>query len=297
MPPAILLPFETPSCQLSAIRQSRPSQPRMSVVLGVVVAIYLAVLTLLFFMQRSLLFVPSRQRPDVAEAGPDFPMRAIEILTADRLRLLAWYRPPPSNPGTLLLYLHGNAGHIGHRTDRVRPYLEAGFGVLLVEYRGYGGNSGRPSEAGLYVDARAALDFLAQEGVTPERIVLYGESLGTGVAVQMAVERACAALILEAPYTSVAAVAQSRYWMFPVRQLVLHKFDSLAKIGRIRCPIFVMHGERDRIIPIRYGRELFQAAPEPKEAWWFAEGNHTNFDEFGGPAAVLGFLKRQGVVV
>jgi uncharacterized protein len=267
----------------------------MSVFLLVVVAIYLALLVLLFFMQRSLLFVPNRQRPDLAEAELDAATRPIELLTADGLRLLAWYRPPPGNPGAVLLYLHGNAGHIGHRGDRVRPYLDAGFGMLLLEYRGYGGNPGQPSEAGFYSDARAALDFLVQQGVTAERVVLYGESLGTGVAVQMAVERGCGALVLEAAYTSVVAVAQSRYWMFPVRHLVLHKFDSLSKIGRVRCPVFIMHGERDRIIPIRYGRELFQAASEPKEAKWFADGNHTNFDEFGGPAAVLDFLKRQGV--
>ncbi len=267
----------------------------MSAVLGVVVALYLAVLALLFLMQRSMLFVPNRQRPDLAEAGLDPAMQPIEILTADGLRLLAWYKPPAGNPGALLLYLHGNAGHIGSRSDRVRPYLGAGFGVLLMEYRGYGGNPGQPSEAGFYSDARAALDFLTQQGVAAERIVLYGKSLGTGVAVQMAVERGCAGLVLEAPYTSVAAVAQGRYWMFPVRYLVLDKFNSLSKIGRVRCPVFIMHGERDRIIPIRYGRELFQAASEPKEAKWFADGNHTNFDEFGGPAAVLEFLKRRGV--
>ena len=267
----------------------------MSVVFGVVVAIYLAILALLFLMQRSLLFVPDRQRPDLAEVQLDPAMRPIEILTADGLRLLAWYRPSPGHPGAVLVYLHGNAGHIGHRGDRVRPYLEAGFGVLLVEYRGYGGNPGQPSEVGFYTDARAALDFLAQQGVTPARIVLYGESLGTGVAVQMAVERACGALVLEASFTSVAAVAQSRYWMFPVRHLVLDKFDSLSKIGRVRCPVFIMHGERDGVIPIRFGRELFQAASEPKEAKWFGDGNHTNFDEFDGPAAVLEFLRRQGV--
>jgi fermentation-respiration switch protein FrsA (DUF1100 family) len=266
----------------------------MTAIIGVLVAIYLGILALLFFMQRSLLFVPNRQRPDLAEAGLD-QVRPVEIVTRDRLQLLAWYRPTKGNPGSLLLYLHGNAGHIGHRSDRVRPYLEAGFGVLLPEYRGYGGNPGQPSEAGFYSDARAALDFLAQQGVPAERVILYGESLGTGVAVQMAVERRCAALVLEAPYTSVLAVAQSRYWMFPVRHLVLDRFDSLSKMGSVHCPVFVMHGERDRIIPIRFGRELFQAASEPKDAKWFAEGNHTNFDDLGGPAAVLEFLKRQGV--
>jgi fermentation-respiration switch protein FrsA (DUF1100 family) len=222
-------------------------------------------------------------------------MEAVETRSADGLRLLAWYHAPPTDSSPVLVYFHGNAGHIGHRADRARPYIDAGFGVLLVEYRGYGGNPGRPTEDGLYADARAAVDFLTQQDVAPDRMVLYGESLGTAVAVQIARERDCAALVLEAPFTSVAAVAQSRYWMFPVRHLVVDKFDSLAKIGTLRCPLFVMHGEADGVVPIRFGRQLYEAAKEPKESKWFAAGTHVNFDELGGPAAVLGFLRRHGL--
>jgi len=264
----------------------------MGVIIGIVAGLYLASLALLFVFQRNVLYVPNTTAPDLAEAGLRGVMQALHTTTEDGLQLLAWYRPPPSNPGAVLVYFHGNAGHIGHRADRVRPYIEAGYGVLLVEYRGFGGNPGQPSEQGLYADARAALDFLGRQGIARERMVFYGESLGTAIAVEMATTHGCAALVLEAPFTSVAAVAQSRYWMFPVRQLVLDKFDSLSKIVRIRCPLFLMHGERDRIIPIRYGRELFDAAPDPKAAKWFPEGNHTNFDEFGGPAAVMEFLRQ-----
>jgi uncharacterized protein len=267
----------------------------VSAFLGGIVAVYIALLVLLFVAQRSILYVPSTQAPSLAESGVQGVMEAVEIESADGLRLLAWYHPPPANAAPVLVYFHGNAGHIGDRADRVRPYVDAGFGAFLVEYRGYGGNPGRPTEDGLYADARAAVDFLEQQGVTPQRMVFYGESLGTAVAVQIALERACAALVLEAPFTSVAAVAQSRYWMFPVRHLVLDKFDSLAKIGKLGCPLFVMHGEADGVIPIRYGRQLFDAAPDPKESKWFAAGTHTNFDELGGPSMVLGFLKRQGL--
>lgn len=263
----------------------------MAAAIGAAVAIYIAMLVTLFVAQRSLLYVPNTQPPTLAEAGLDSVMRPIELRTADGLRLLAWYRPPPDESAPVLAYFHGNAGHIGHRGDRVRPYLNAGLGVLLLEYRGFGGNPGGPTEVGLYADARAALDFLGVQGVDSGRLVLYGESLGTAVATQMAMERGCGALVLEAPFTSVAAVAQARYWMFPVRLLVLDKFDSLAKIDRIPCPVFVMHGEHDRVIPIRFGRELFQAAHEPKDAKWFPEGTHTNFDELGGPALVLEFLR------
>jgi fermentation-respiration switch protein FrsA (DUF1100 family) len=264
----------------------------MSLLIGLVAALYLSVLALLFVFQRNLLYVPSAERPSLAEAGLDGVMRAVSLTTADGLELVAWYRRPPAPGAPLLLYYHGNAGHIGGRADKVKPYLDAGYGVLLPEYRGYGGNPGRPTEQGLYTDARAALDFIAGEGVSPAHIVCYGESLGTAVAVQMAIERGCGALVLEAPFTSVAAVAQSRYPIFPVKALVLDKFDSLAKIGGLRCPLFVMHGERDRIVPIRYGRALFAAAPAPKEAKWFPEATHVDFEDFGGSAAVRDFLKR-----
>jgi hypothetical protein len=268
----------------------------MSAVLGTLIAVYVAMLLVLYVTQRQLLYVPDVQPPDLAAVGLAHVMGPVATRTDDGLDLLAWYRPPAANPAPVLVYLHGNAGHIGNRAERIRPYLEAGFGVFLVEYRGYGGNPGRPSEPGLYADARAALDYLREQGIGADRVVLYGESLGTGVAVQMAVERGCAALVLEAPFTSVAAVAQSRYWMFPVRPLVRDKFDSLAKIGRLRCPLFVMHGERDRVIPVRFGRELFAAAPEPKEGRWFPDGTHVDFDEHGAPAAVLRFLRRHRVV-
>jgi len=268
--------------------------PRLiGVIIGTAAGLYLAALALLFVFQRKLLYVPNAEVPNLAEAGLDGAVQPVHTTTADGLQLLAWYRPRSSNPGAVIVYFHGNAGHIGHRADRVRPYLEAGYGVLLVEYRGFGGNPGQPSEQGLYTDARAALDFLAGQGVAADRMIFYGESLGTAVAVEMATTHGCAALVLEAPFTSVGAVAQSRYWMFPVRQLVLDKFDSLSKIARIRCPLFLMHGERDGVIPIRFGRELFAAAPEPKGAKWFPEANHVNFDEFGGPAAVMEFLRER----
>ena len=149
-----------------------------------------------------------------------------------------------------------------------------------------------PTEEGLYSDARAALDFFARQGLGAERLVLYGESLGSAVAVQMATERSVAALILEAPMTSVAAVAQARYPIFPVRWLVLDRFDSLAKIGSVRAPLLLMHGERDTVVPIRFGRVLFEAANEPKEARYFTDAGHNDLQAFGAPDAVLDFLER-----
>ena len=170
------------------------------------------------------------------------------------------------------------------------------MGVLLAEYRGFGGNGGTPREQGLYADARAAIGFLGRQGVGPGRMVLFGESLGSGVAVQMATEYACAALVLEAPYSSVVDVAQDRYWMFPVKALVKDRYNSTAKIGKVRCPILIMHGTADRVIPIKFGERLFALAPSPKEMKVYPGLGHVGFDELGAFNAVLDFLRRHGVL-
>ena len=264
----------------------------MTTILSVAIATYLGMLALLFVFQRNLIFVPNRNPPDLAEAGMAGAMEAAHVKTADGLLLLAWYRPPANERAPVLVFFHGNAGHIGHRAYRLPPFIEAGYGILLAEYRGYGGNPGRPSAAGFEADGRAALDFLAGQGIDGDRLVLYGESLGSGVAVRMASERACGALILEAPYTSVADVAQDRYWMFPVRALVLDKFDSMSRIGQARCPVLVMHGEHDRIVPLKFGRHLFEAAPEPREFKLFADGGHVGLVEQGANQAAMDFVRR-----
>ena len=150
-----------------------------------------------------------------------------------------------------------------------------------------------PSEAGFYADGAAALNFLASCGITQNRIVLYGESLGSGVAVRLAAQREFAGLILEAPFTSVAEVAQYHYAVIPASALVRDRFDSLACIGHIKAPILILHGEQDRIVPLRFGRALFDAAPEPKELWLAREAGHENLARYGAIEAVLDFLQRQ----
>jgi uncharacterized protein len=256
--------------------------------------LYLLLLGYLFVAQRSILFLPDRTWPDPAEAGLAGLVQPIEILTADGLRLQAWYRPAPSSGAPVMLHLHGNAGHIGHRGGKVRSYIDAGWGVLLISYRGYGASPGTPTEQGLYADARAALDFLHGEGAVDDRIVLYGESLGAAVAVQMAAEHRVGALILEAPFCSVGASAVYRYPIFPMAPwLVRDKFDSLSKIARANAPVLIIHGERDAVTPVRFGRALFAAANEPKEAHFYAEGGHVGLEEFGAVDVVIEFVTRQ----
>lgn len=265
----------------------------MMVALGLVLSGYLLILVLLFVFQRNLLYFPSKERPRPEAFGLAGVVAPVELTTEDGLTLLAWHRPPARHGLPTVVYFHGNGGHIGHRAGKVAIFIEAGFGVLLAEYRGYGGNPGRPSEAGLYRDGRAARDFLRRRGVPDGRMVVYGESLGAGVAVQMATETRAAALVLEAPFTSIAAVAQSHYPFVPAYWLVLDRFDSLAKIGRAGAPLLLLHGERDRIVPPRFGRALFAAASEPKEARFFPAAGHNDLYEHGAGNAVLDFLRRR----
>ena len=260
-----------------------------------VVVAYVVGLMILFVLQRQLLFPAGKEPPSLERAGLAGLMEPVTIKTADGIDLLSWYRRPPHHDAPLILFFHGNAGTVENRAVKAKTYIDAGFGLLLVEYRGYGGNPGSPSEAGLYADGRAALAFAAAQDIAPDHIVLYAESLGTGVAVQMATEQRVAALVLEAPYTSIADVAQSDFPLFPVHWLVRDRFDSVEKIARVRTPLFVIHGERDGTIPVRFGRALFAAASEPKEAMWLPDAGHGVIEQFSVDAAVLDFLKRNGV--
>ena len=245
----------------------------------------------LYLFQRQLLYFPDRNRP--ALFGLErLGVREVSLATEDGLSLLSWY--VPARPGRpVIAYFHGNGGHIGYRAERLLRFAREGYGVLMAEYRGYGGNPGAPSEAGFYADGRAALAFLDREGVAPNRLVLYGESLGSGVAVALATEHEIAALVLEAPLTSVAEVAQCHFPYVPASRMVVDRFDSLSRIGRVRAPILVLHGERDRVVPVRYGRALFDAAPEPKEGWFAPEAGHEDLARYGSLDVVVGFINRR----
>jgi len=261
----------------------------------VIIVAYLVGLAILFALQRQLLFPAGKEPPSLKRAGLVGLMESVELTTADGLTLLAWYHRPPSPGSPLILLFHGNGGTIEIRAAKAKAYIDAGFGVLMPEYRGYGGNPGSPSEDGLYADGRAALAFTAAQGIAPDHVVLLGESLGTGVAVQMAMEQHVAALVLEAPYSSIADVAQGDFPLLPVWWLVRDRFDSLDKIARVRTPLFIVHGERDEVIPVRFGRTLFAAALEPKEAMWLPGAGHGVIGHSAVDAAVLDFLKRRGV--
>ncbi len=249
---------------------------------------YGVIVALAYLFQRSLLYFPGGALPAPARAGLA-EMASMVLTTEDRLSLVAWYKAPAAGAAVIVLF-HGNAGTIADRAFKARPLLDAGFGLLLVEYRGYGGNPGSPSESGLYADGRAALAFLDGLGIGADRIVLYGESLGCAVAVELAAARPFAALVLEAPFTSIPDVAAGHYPYLPVRWLAKDRFASIAKIGRVQAPLLLIHGERDNVVPIRFGRRLYEAAPEPKRALFLATAGHNDLYNHGVAAAVIEFL-------
>jgi len=253
-------------------------------------AAYLGILGYIYFNQRSLLYVPDTARPtlgDLASLG----IREVPLSTRDGLLLLAWFRAPaPGQP--VLVYFHGNGGSLGNRRNRTRRFGQAGLGLLMVEYRGYGGNPGSPTEAGIYLDAEAALNFLGKLGFGPNRLILYGESLGTGVAVHVAAQWTVRGVILESPYTSVAAAAQYHYPYIPAALLVWDRFDSLAAIAAVKSPLLVLSGDRDTIVPPRLSHALFAAANQPKQLFSAPDAGHLDLDDYGAQDAVLAFIER-----
>lgn len=251
-----------------------------------VLAGYGALLLALWLGQRGLLYKPDRERPMLPD-DPPAGFQELTSTTADGLSLTHWYVPPPKTGAPVVVIFHGNAGHRGSAFEKFRPIAGWRYGLLIADYRGYGGNPGVPSEDGLLADARSALDAL---GPAAERAVLYGESLGSGVAVALAAERPVAGVILEAPFTSIADVAQTHYWYTPAKWLVRDRFDSLTRIGRIGAPLLVLHGGRDDTIPPRLGRRLHETASEPKRLWFHAEANHIDLWERGADRAVRAFV-------
>lgn len=242
------------------------------------VVIY-AVIVLAFFLgQRRLQYHPSNDhlRPEaVGLTG----VSVEEVLTADRERLVLWYAASAPEHATVLL-LHGNGGEIGGRPRRFAFYQSRGLGAAFLSYRGYGGSTGAPTEAGLIADAEAAYDWLIAKGVRPDRIVLAGESLGSGVAVQLAARRKVAAVALEAAFSSAADVGAWHYPWLPVRALMFDQFRSIDVVGGIKAPLIFFHGDRDQVVPYELGQRLFAAAPEPKEFVTLPGGDHFSiFDE------------------
>jgi len=250
---------------------------------------YAAVLALLYVKQREMLYPRNPARAEIASAN--LPGVEEMVLTAaDGEKLVAWVVPPREGK-PVLLFFHGNAGNFGRpiRQTRFRALTEDGTGLFAVNYRGYGGSTGSPTEDGLAQDARAAYAAaVARFGA--DRLVGYGESLGTGVAVKLAAEVPLKAVILEAPYLSTAAVAQQLYPFVPVGLFMHDQFHSDRVIGKVKAPLLILHGARDGVIPFSQGEALFALANPPKRFIRFPEGNHENLPAHGSVPEIRRFL-------
>ncbi len=254
---------------------------------------YIGALTALFLAQRLLLFpAPSKQRVWPEDAG--FAEAEEHILdTADGEKVIIWHVPAKSGRA-VVIFFHGNGDFLAGLVGRFRQITSDGTGLVALSYRGYAGSSGLPSEEGLIADAAAAYAFAAAR-YAADRIVLWGFSLGTGVAVAVAAERPISKLILEAPYTSMADVAAAVFRFAPVRYLMRDKFRSDERISRISAPLLIMHGRQDSTISIAFGERLFQLAHQPKQFVAFPEGGHDDLDQYGAIETARQFIAgRQG---
>ena len=244
----------------------------------------------LAIMQRHLMYFPD-SRLFVPTEWALKELQPLVAKTEDGLTITSWYAPPQKRGTFTIVFFQGNNGHLGYRNYKVRPWIDAGYGVLMVGYRGFG-NPGSPSEEGLYSDARAAIGALIARNVLEKAMVFYGESLGTGVAVQMATEFDASGLILESPYTSIPDVGANRYPMVPVHYLMDDQYDSIDKIGDVHMPLLLLHGQDDQVVPVKFGHKLFDAANEPKQAEFVPEAGHNNVYSLKVQQVILNFLAK-----
>lgn len=249
---------------------------------------YVGGLAALFLLQRSFLF-PIPQTARTAPAAAGFPQAEEQVLTTvDGEKVIVWH--VPAKPGSpVVLYFHGNGDFLAGFFGRFRDLIADGTGIVALSYRGYAGSSGRPSEQGLLRDAAAVYAF-ASALYGADRIVAWGFSLGSGVAVALAAEQPVGKLILEAPYSSIADVAASAFPIFPVRLVMRDPFRSDQRIARVKAPLLIMHGARDATIPIGFGERLFALAHQPKQFVRFPEGSHNDLDTYGAAAVARQFI-------
>ncbi|KAF0164421.1 MAG: Uncharacterized protein FD157_2028 [Rhodocyclaceae bacterium] len=249
--------------------------------LQIILLVYLGLMALIYFKQTSLVFLPEIDRDYRASpADIGLPFSPLKFSTADGESLDGWFVPADAKRRTrgLVIFFHGNAGSIAHRLDYLRMFHDLGLATLIIDYRGYGLSSGSPSEQGTYLDADSAWLHATQTlGFPADRIVLFGESLGGGVAAQLAAKQRPAALVLASTFTSVPDMGADLYPLLPVRLLAHIRYDSLTRLAQIACPLLVIHSRNDDIISFAHGRRLFEAARTPKQFLEIEGGHNEGF--------------------
>ena len=241
------------------------------------ILIYFVITVVVYFFQRKLLYHPFS--PQITGKGLIHNFETINFKTSDNFELKGWFHLKNSNKKTIL-FLHGNAGNLDNRIDKLNFLGNMDINFLIISWRGYSGNPGNPSETGLYKDALGGIEWLNKKGISNDRIILYGESLGTAIATEVGQNNNFAGIILEAPFTSMVDMGQKIYPIFPVKFLLKDKYESKNKIKNIKSPILVLHGRKDKIVPFYMGEKIFEMANSPKFKYFTDLDDHMmNFDE------------------
>ena len=238
----------------------------------IIISCYLIVVAFVFFNQRNLLYHPFENNYNKDSAN--FSYEEILIPTSNENNLKAWFHKKDLKQKKTLVFFHGNAGDLRNRIYKLNLIKDFDINFLIVAYRGFSGNEGKPSETGLYDDARSTLDWLKKQGVREDNIILYGESLGTGVSVEVAQNKKFAGIILESPFTSMVDAGKFYYFYLPVSLLLKDRYETVKKLKNIKIPILVMHGKKDKIVPFHMGQKVFEKANEPKFYYFPEEDDH-----------------------
>ena len=241
-------------------------------ILLIFVLIYFFILISTYIFQRNLLYYPTENN----YSGDQIlvSIEKVKINTQDSIELMSWYHNKNVNNYKTILFLHGNAGSLENRIHKINHFKDMNVNFLLVAWRGFSGNKGTPTEKGLYEDAESAVRWLKSKGVRENNIIVYGESLGTGVATEIAQNKNFAGIILESPFTSMIDAGKDKYPYLPVRLLLKDRYESNKKIKNINSPILIMHGKVDNIVPFHMGKKMYELANEPKYSYFSEYDDH-----------------------
>lgn len=245
---------------------------KLSTLLILIILIYLIIVGFMYLNQRKLLYLPSEN--NYLDDQIEFNYEEIFIDVEKNLKLKAWFIENDLKRYKTLVFFHGNAGNLSNRVYKLNKFSKLNLNVLIIAWRGFSGNAGEPTEKNLYNDAKMAIGWLNSVGVKNKRIILYGESLGTGVAVELGQNNRFDSIILESPFTSMEKAAKNIYPWLPIKYLLKDKYDTEDKIKNIKLPILIMHGKKDKIVPFKMGKKLFELANEPKFSYFTNEDDH-----------------------
>ncbi len=244
----------------------------LTTIILIFISIYFFILISTYIFQRNLLYHPTEN--NYSGDKITVSVKKLKIKTQDGIELLSWYHNKDTNKYKTILFLHGNAGTLENRIHKINHFEKMEVNFLLIAWRGFSGNRGKPTEQGLYEDARSAVRWLKLNGVSENNIIIYGESLGTGVATEIAQNKNFAGMILESPFTSMIEAGKDKYPYLPVRLLLKDKYESDRKIKNVNIPILIMHGEVDNIVPFHMGEKMYKLANEPKYSYFSKYDDH-----------------------